>query len=86
MAIRIKKEGEKRTIEIDNGHAKALEKIVEDYSLKGEEEALGFMLAVMSQAGGKKIDVDGTSFLPSENIKKQPNTKDKRNIYLTHTV
>ncbi|MFA5800260.1 MAG: hypothetical protein WC840_04855 [Candidatus Peribacteraceae bacterium] len=70
MAIKVTKQGEKMIIELDNGHAKALEKIVADYSIKGEQEALGFMLAVLSQGNGKKIEVNGTSFVPSEAIQK----------------
>lgn len=55
---------------LDNGHAVALEKIVNDYSLKGDEEALSFILSIISQAEGKPINNGKGVFLPSENLKK----------------
>jgi len=73
MAIKIEipEEG-KRKIDLDNGHVKALEKIVEDYGLKGENEALSFILSIISEAEGRAIDNGKGSFLPSEKLKKQP--------------
>lgn len=67
--IDLTKEGDKFKIELSNGHAAALEKIKKDYGIKDEKEALGFMLAVLDQAEGKKIEVNGTTYLPSEKIK-----------------
>lgn len=72
MAIIItKKEGEgKATIELNNGHLVALEKIVNDYSLIGDKEALDFILSIMAQANGKPINNGQGSFLPSEKLKR----------------
>ncbi len=70
MAIKVTKNGEKMNVEIDNGHAKALEKIVSDYNIKGEEEALGFILAVFSQGNGKKIEINGAAYEPADSIRK----------------
>ena len=73
MSIIINKNQDKTIIEINNGHAKALEKIVNDYGLIGEEEALGFMLSVVSQANGGKIETPSGVFVPSGSIKKSSN-------------
>lgn len=70
MAIEIKKDNDKIDAEISNGHKAALEKIVEDYNLKGEQEALSFMLSIFSDANGGPIKTPKGSFLPSEDIKK----------------
>lgn len=70
MAIKISKDDGQRKIELDNGHVKALEKIVNDYGLKGEEEAISFLLSVISEADGKPINNGKGSFVPSENLKK----------------
>ncbi len=71
MAINIKNEVDKIEIELDNGHKAALEKIVQDYNLKGEKEALSFMLSVISDAEGNAIRIPKGSFVPSEDIKKE---------------
>ena len=68
MAINIKKESGKVTIELNNGHTAALEKIVKDYNLLGEKEALSFMLSVISDADGGAIKIPKGSFVPSEEI------------------
>lgn len=70
MAIELKRDGDKIVIDLDNGHAAALAKIVKDYELKGEKEALSFMLSIVSEADGKPISNGKGSFLPSENLKK----------------
>ena len=72
MAIEITKSGDKTTINLNNGHAAALEKIVKDYNLAGEKEALSFILSVMSEADGKAISNGKGAFVPSDNLKKQP--------------
>jgi len=71
MAINITKNNGKITIEIDNGHVIALNKIVTDYNLIGEKEAISFMLSIISDADGKPIGNGKGSFLPSEKLKKQ---------------
>ena len=71
MAINIKKEDGKTDIELSNGHLAALEKIVKDYNLLGEKEALDFIFSVMSEADGKAINNGKGSFVPSEKLKKQ---------------
>lgn len=63
-----KKEG-KTFITLDNGHASGLEKIAKDYDLKGEKEALIFMLSVISEAEGKDINNGKGSFAPSDSLK-----------------
>lgn len=60
----------KTNVVLDNGHATALQKIVKDYNLNGEKEALSFILSVMSEADGKAINNGKGSFLPSETLKK----------------
>lgn len=70
MAIKVTKlEGGKMQIDMDNGHVKALDKITNSYSIKSTEDALGFMLALLSDANGAPIEVGGKSFVPSESIK-----------------
>lgn len=76
MAIKINQQGDKLTIELDNGHATSLKKVVENYNLKGEHEAVSFMLALMATAGGKEIKIDDTSYLPNDSLKK-PNATDR---------
>lgn len=74
MAIEIKKDpnqADKIEVDLDNGHAETLKKIVKDYGLISEKEAIGFMLAVFGQAEGKQINVEGKIFVPSQSIKKQ---------------
>ncbi|MFA5127929.1 MAG: hypothetical protein WC457_02930 [Patescibacteria group bacterium] len=72
MSIKINDVGEgKLSIEMDNGHVQALEKIVRDYDLIGNEDALGFVLSVISQANGSPISINGNALIPSENIKKK---------------
>ncbi len=71
MSINVtdKNDGKLR-VEMDNGHVVALKKIVTDYNLKGENEAIDFLLSVISQADGKPINNGKGSFLPSEKLKK----------------
>lgn len=69
MAISIRKEGDKTIIELGNGHALALAKIVKDYDLIGEKEAMDFILSIMSEADGKAINNGKGSFVPSEPLK-----------------
>lgn len=54
---------------IDNGHLVALKKIVSDYNLKSEKEALSFLLAIISQANGSPIEINGSKYLPSDTLK-----------------
>jgi hypothetical protein len=76
MSIRIDKTQEGKTIiELENGHIEALKKIIDDYNLLGEKEAISFMLSVFSQANGKKITVEGVNFVPSTIIKKPVNNE-----------
>ena len=71
MAIKITKNGvESIDIQLTNGHLEALNQIISDYSLKGEEEALFFMLGVFAQAKGSVIEVGGMRFTPADNLKK----------------
>lgn len=71
MSIKIEKPEEgKITVELDNGHVEALNKIVQDYNIKDEQAAMGFMLAVLSQGEGRTIEIGDANFLPSDNIKK----------------
>jgi hypothetical protein len=72
MAINIKDEADKAIIEISNGHLAALKKVVADYKLIGEKEALDFMLSIMSQADGKAINNGKGSFVPSDKLKESP--------------
>lgn len=71
MAIDFKKEGGQATVNLNNGHLAALEKIVKDYHLIGEKEALDFMFSIMSQADGNAINNGKGSFLPSEKLKNE---------------
>lgn len=70
MAINIIKSTDKTTIELTNGHVIALEKIVKDYNLIGEKEALDFVLSIVSEADGKAINNGNGSFIPSDKLKK----------------
>ncbi|MEK7647428.1 MAG: hypothetical protein AAB384_00125 [Patescibacteria group bacterium] len=56
---------------IDNGHLVALRKIATDYNLKSEKEALSFLLAIISQANGLPIEINGSKYLPSDSLKKE---------------
>lgn len=76
MAIKIKKQEDKINVEIDNGHAKALSKIVKDYNLVDEEAALGFMLSVFVEGSGKPVTANGVAFIPSDRILKDKNLDD----------
>lgn len=67
--IKVEKKHDGTVITIDNGHRSALEKIIKDYDLKGESEALTFMLSVISEADGKVIANGKGSFLPSDSLK-----------------
>lgn len=69
--IHIEKQGGKTIITLENGHAIALEKIVNDYNLKGEVEALSFILSIISEADGGPINNGKGSFVPSERLKKE---------------
>lgn len=69
MSINITKEAEKTIIELNNGHLSALDKIVKDYNLAGDKEALDFILSIMSEADGKAINNGKGSFLPAEKLK-----------------
>lgn len=71
--INVEKKDGKTIVTIDNGHAAALEKIVTDYNLKGEKEALSFILSIISQADGKAINNSKGVFIPSDELKK-PNS------------
>lgn len=75
MAIKITQTEGNITIELDNGHKQALKKIVADYGLKGENEAISFILSVMSEADGSPINNGKGSFIPSENLKKDKKTE-----------
>ena len=57
------------SIDLSNGHRETLKKIVKDYGLISEKEAIIFLLGVVSQANGKPIEVNGTQYLPSEPLK-----------------
>ena len=72
MAINIKKEDSKTIIELSNGHSAVLTKIVKDYNLLGEKEALDFILSVVSEADGGALNNGKGSFVPSDKLKKQP--------------
>lgn len=69
--INVEKNEDKTIITLDNGHSVALEKIINDYNLKGEKEAVSFILSIISQADGKGINNGKGSFLPSEELKKE---------------
>lgn len=69
--ITVEKDGDKTIITLTNGHTAALDKTVKDYGLKGESEAMSFMLSVLSEADGKPINNGKGSFVPSEKLKKE---------------
>jgi len=70
MAINItRKSKEELSVEMSNGHLETLDKIVKDYGLSSEKEALAFLLSVISQADGTPIEVSGTKYLPSDSLK-----------------
>lgn len=70
--IKIKEKTEENVLlELNNGHKKALDKIVADYNLKGISEALSFMLSIFSEADGKAINNGKGLFVPSDSLKKQ---------------
>lgn len=72
MSIKITdKGGGKMGIDIDNGHVEALKKITKDYSLQSDEQAMLFMLALLSQANGNVIEVNGTKYAPPDAFKKK---------------
>ena len=71
MAISIEKEDGKTKITLSNGHLAALDKVVNDYNLLGEKEALDFILSIMSEADGVAINNGKGSFVPSEKLKKK---------------
>lgn len=71
MAIDVKNEGDKIIVTIDNGHREALARIVKDYNLIGEREALGFMLSIASDGKGKAIISNGEAYLPADDILKK---------------
>ena len=72
MAIKITdKGGGKLEIDIDNGHVEALKKITKDYGLAGDEQAVLFMLALLSQANGNVVEVNGTKYAPPDAFKKK---------------
>lgn len=71
MSIKVQDLGSgKLQIDLDNGHSEALKKIVADYNLKGEQEALSFILSIISEAEGKPIGNGKGNFIPSEKLKK----------------
>lgn len=59
----------KVTLEINNGHLEALNTIKEEYDIINIEKALGFILAVVSQANGKPIKIGEDLYEPGEAIK-----------------
>lgn len=69
--INVVKNGDKTDINLDNGHAAALAKIVSDYNLKGESEAISFILSIVSEADGNAISNGKGSFLPADTLKKK---------------
>jgi hypothetical protein len=71
MAINVERDGDKIKAELNNGHVAALDKIVNDYKLAGEKEALDFVLSIISQADGNPINNGKGAYLPSERLKKQ---------------
>lgn len=71
--INVEKNEGKTIITLDNGHVAALEKIIKDYHLKGDKEAVGFILSIISQADGKGINNGKGTYLPSEELKESSN-------------
>lgn len=70
MAIKIENPQEgKLNMEIDNGHAAALKKIVKDYNLKSEKEAIIFMLGLLSEAEGRPVEIAGNKYMPPDNFR-----------------
>lgn len=73
MSIKItEKGGGKVDIEMDNGHVEALKKITKEYNLKSDSEAMYFMLALLSQANGNAIEINGTKYVPPDSFKNNP--------------
>ena len=71
--IKVEKRGKDIIVTLSNGHSAALEKIVADYKLRGEEEAIRFILSVVSEADGKGINNGKGDWVPSDNlVKKSP--------------
>ncbi len=71
MAINITSPQEgKLDIQLDNGHVEALRKIVNDYNLKSESEAINFMLGLISQANGSPININGNTYVPPDAFRK----------------
>lgn len=70
--IEVKKEGDKTILTLDNGHALALNKIVKDYNLKGEKEALSFILSVIAEAEGQAVNNGKGNYIPSDALKNSP--------------
>ena len=72
MSIKkLKEASDKVSLELDNGHLEALKKITKDYDIKDIENALGFVLSVISKNEGKPIKVGDDSYVPSQAIKNQ---------------
>lgn len=67
--ITVEKKDDKTIVTLGNGHVIALEKIVQDYHLKGEKEAFDFLLSIISEADGKAINNGKGSFIPSDSLK-----------------
>lgn len=73
MSIKISSPEEgKLQIDLDNGHVEALQKIVNDYNLQGEKEALSFLLGLISQANGTPIEVNGNKYVPPDSFRRRP--------------
>jgi len=71
MSITIKDKGNGQVnIDMDNGHVQALRKITKDYNLLGDEQAMLFMLALLSQANGSPVEINGGKFVPPDSFKK----------------
>jgi hypothetical protein len=71
MAISINSPEEgKLHIEMDNGHVVALKKIVNDYNLQSEKEALTFLLGLISQANGTPIEINGNKYVPPDSFRR----------------
>ena len=71
--IKTTKDSDKGELHIDlsNGHAKAFEQILNDYNIKSEDDLVEFMLSVLSKAEGKKIETNGSTYVPSKSILKE---------------
>ena len=70
ITIEKKDDGKVLVITLTNGHSSALEKVVKDYGLKGETEALSFILSVFREADGRPINNGKGSFVPSDALKR----------------